>query len=364
MSSIGNVRNLDDCRILVTGGAGFIGSAVIWGLNRRGCDDIVVVDRLRETEKWRHLSPLRFRDYLEADQLLPRLQNNSLGTVHAVLHFGACSSTTERDASYLIHNNFEFTKILSHWALKSKARFVYASSAATYGDGTQGMSDTDLNLDRLRPLNAYGFSKHLFDRYAWRNGLLDQIIGLKYFNVFGPNEDHKGDMRSMVHKATMQMQTTGKIQLFKSYRAEYEDGEQQRDFLYVKDAVDMTLHLAAHSNATGLFNIGSGIAHTWIDLASSVCRAMNQTLAIEFIDMPMELQVRYQYFTQADIGKLRATGYTRSSTPLDMAVQDYVVNYLLPGRILGSEDSGSIGSESHRENAHVCLSPSRTRRRR
>lgn len=325
--------------MLVTGGAGFIGSAVIWGLNQRGCDNIVVVDRLRQTDKWRHLAPLRFRDYLEADHLLPRLQTGSLGTFQAILHFGACSSTTERDATYLIQNNFEFTKILSHWAVQSKARFLYASSAATYGDGTIGMSDTDPALDKLRPLNAYGFSKHLFDRYAWRNGLLDRIIGLKYFNVFGPNEDHKGDMRSMAHKATMQVQTAGTIQLFKSYRPEFKDGEQQRDFLYIKDAVEMTLHLATHREAVGLFNIGSGVAHTWLELASSVCRAMNRTLAIEFIDMPMELRARYQYFTQADIRRLRATGYSRCPMSLDIAVQDYVVNYLEGGRVLGSEES-------------------------
>ncbi|MBX3301525.1 MAG: ADP-glyceromanno-heptose 6-epimerase [Nitrospira sp.] len=356
------MRPIHDWRVLVTGGAGFIGSAVIWGLNQRGCDDIVVVDRLRHTDKWRHLDPLRFRDYLEADQLLPRLSNNSLGTFQAVLHFGACSSTTERDASYLIHNNFEFTKTLSHWAVKSKSRFLYASSAATYGDGAVSMSD-DEDLDKLRPLNAYGFSKHLFDRYAWRHGLLDRIIGLKYFNVFGPNEDHKGDMRSMVHKAALQVQTTNKIKLFKSYRAEYRDGEQQRDFLYVKDAVDMTLHLAAHTKATGLFNIGSGIAHTWLDLASSVCRALGREPVIEFIDMPTDLRASYQYFTRADIGKLRATGYARSPTPLDAAVQDYVVNYLLPGCMLGGNGSGSVMSESHRRHARTRPSSRRKVRR-
>lgn len=344
--------------MLVTGGAGFIGSAVIWGLNQRGCDNIVVVDRLRQTDKWRHLAPLRFRDYLEADQLLSRLQNNSLGTFQVVLHFGACSSTTERDATYLIHNNFEYTKILSHWALKSKARFLYASSAATYGDGAMGMSDADLDLDKLRPLNAYGFSKHLFDRYAWRKGFLDRIIGLKYFNVFGPNEDHKGDMRSMVHKATAQARTAGKIQLFKSYRDEYRDGEQQRDFLYVKDAVDMTLHLVAQNTAAGLFNIGSGIAHTWLDLASSVCRALGREPAVEFIDMPKDLQATYQYYTKADIRKLWSTGYTRAPTPLDPAVKDYVSNYLLPGYNLGSHDSKSGVSVWHRQSKHVRLSPS------
>lgn len=227
-----------------------------------------------------------------------------------------------------------------------------------------GMSDTDLSLDGLRPLNAYGFSKHLFDRYAWRNGLLGRIIGLKYFNVFGPNEDHKGDMRSMVHKATSQVRERGNIQLFKSYRAEYRDGEQQRDFLYIKDAVAMTLHLAAHNKATGLFNIGLGVAHTWSEIATSVCRALGQEPAIEFVDMPMELRARYQYFTQADIRKLRETGYACSPTPLDTAVQDYVRNYLLPGRVLGEENPGPIGSEPHPPNTRVRLSLSQKQGRR
>ncbi|CUQ65331.1 ADP-glyceromanno-heptose 6-epimerase [Candidatus Nitrospira inopinata] len=321
-------------RVLVTGGAGFIGSALVWGLNRRGCDRLVLVDRLRSADKWRHLGPLRFQDYLEADELLPRLLNGSLGKFDIVLHMGACSSTTERDVAYLIKNNFEFTKFLCHWALETGARFIYASSAATYGDGSGGMSDTDPDLDRLRPLNAYGFSKQLFDRYAWRAGVLDRIVGLKYFNVFGPNEDHKGDMRSVVNKATAQAQAEGTIRLFKSYRREYQDGEQQRDFLYVKDAVAMTLYLADHPTAAGLFNIGSGEAHTWKQLALSVFRALGKEPKIEFIDMPEDLRSRYQYYTKADIGKLRATGYDRPMISLDLAVRDYVSNYLVPDRVL------------------------------
>jgi ADP-L-glycero-D-manno-heptose 6-epimerase len=329
------VSRLDEkSRVLVTGGAGFIGSAIVWGLNRRGCERLVLVDRLRSADKWRHLGPLRFQDYLEADELLPRLLNGSLGKFDIVLHMGACSSTTERDAAYLIKNNFEFTKFLCHWALETGARFLYASSAATYGDGSGGMSDTDPDLDRLRPLNAYGFSKQLFDRYAWRAGVLDRIVGLKYFNVFGPNEDHKGDMRSVVNKATAQAQAGGTIRLFKSYRREYQDGEQQRDFLYVKDAVAMTLYLADHPTAAGLFNIGSGEAHTWKQLALSVFRALGKEPKIEFIDMPEDLRSRYQYYTKADIGKLRATGYDRPMIPLDLAVRDYVSNYLVPDRVL------------------------------
>src|SRR6266436_2817481 len=216
-------------RILVTGGAGFIGSALVWELNRRGAEDIVVCDLLGTSEKWRNLPPLRFADYLEADDLRPRLLSGALGKFDLLLHLGACSATTERDAAYLIRNNFEFTKDLAAWSLHHGARFVYASSAATYGDGAAGMNDTESCLDRFRPLNMYGYSKHLFDLHAQRQGWLLRIVGLKYFNVFGPNEDHKGEMRSVVHKSYAQVLETGTISLFKSYRPDFADGEQKRD---------------------------------------------------------------------------------------------------------------------------------------
>jgi ADP-L-glycero-D-manno-heptose 6-epimerase len=199
------------------------------------------------------------------------------------------------------------------------------------------MSDTESRLERFRPLNMYGYSKHLFDLYAARQGWLERIIGLKYFNVFGPNEDHKEDMRSLVHKSFAQALDTGAIRLFKSYKPEYRDGEQRRDFLYVKDAVAMTLHLAASRGACGLFNIGSGEAHTWIELATAVFRALEREPRIEFIEMPETMRGKYQYFTQANIGKLRATGYDRAVTPLTDAVADYVRNYLMPRKTLGDE---------------------------
>jgi ADP-L-glycero-D-manno-heptose 6-epimerase len=332
-------NDFSDARVLVTGGAGFIGSALVWALNRRGCERIVVCDRLGTDEKWRNLTPLRFADYVEADDLLPRLQNGALGKFDLILHLGACSSTTERDAGFLIRNNYEFTKDLAVWALartthRQKPRFVYASSAATYGDGSAGMEDDESQLDKLRPLNMYGCSKHLFDLHARRAGFLDRIAGLKYFNVFGPNEDHKGDMRSLVHKSFGQVRETGAIRLFKSHRSDCRDGEQKRDFLYIKDAVAMTLHLAATPKANGLFNIGSGHARTWKDLANAVFAALKRKPDIQFIEMPEAIRDKYQYFTQANLARLRAAGYTALPTSLEDAVTDYVRNYLVPDKRL------------------------------
>ena len=327
-------NDFSDARVLVTGGAGFIGSALVWALNRRGCDNIVVCDILGTNEKWRNLTPLRFADYVEAEALLPLLQSGALGKFDLILHMGACSATTEKDATYLIKINYEFTRDLAVWSLANKSRFVYASSAATYGDGSAGMEDDDSQLDKLRPLNMYGYSKHLFDLHAKRAGFLNKIVGLKYFNVFGPNEDHKAEMRSLVHKSFAQVQNENLIRLFKSYRDDYRDGEQKRDFLYIKDAVTMTLHLAANKKAGGLFNIGSGQARTWIDLANSVFAALNKKSKIEFIEMPETIRDKYQYFTQADISKLRAAGYKEKITTLENAVADYVKNYLMPDKRL------------------------------
>ncbi|MDB6169724.1 MAG: rfaD [Verrucomicrobia bacterium] len=325
-------------RILVTGGAGFIGSALIWALNRRGHTDIVVSDFLGSDEKWRNLVPLRFADYVEADAFRRQLAANpsAFGRFTAVFHLGACSSTTEKNAGYLVDNNYSVSKELAAWALGQGARFIYASSAATYGDGAQGMDDVSEDLGRLRPLNMYGYSKHLFDLHAQRSRWLERIVGVKYFNVFGPNEEHKGDMRSLVDKAYQQILANGKVQLFKSHKPEFKDGEQMRDFLYVKDAVEMTLHFAEQApKAGGLYNLGSGQANTWLTLTRAIFAALGREPEIEFVDMPGVLRGKYQYFTQANVAKLRATGYERTMTPLADAVRDYVQGYLVPGKKLG-----------------------------
>ncbi len=327
-------------RILVTGGAGFIGSALVWALNQRGMTDIVITDFLGTDEKWKNLVPLKYADYVEADVFRRRLAETpgAFGRFSTVFHLGACSATTEKNAGYLIDNNYAVTKELAAWSLVQDARFIYASSAATYGDGAQGMDDKDENLERLRPLNMYGYSKHLFDLHAQREGWLKRIVGVKYFNVFGPNEDHKADMRSLVNKAYQQILATGRVQLFKSHKPEFKDGEQMRDFLYVKDAVEMTLHFAENPrglSAAGLFNLGSGEANTWLTLTRAIFAALKREPQIEFIDMPEVLRGKYQYYTKADISKLRGTGYTRPMTPLTEAVRDYVQGYLVAAKKLG-----------------------------
>jgi ADP-L-glycero-D-manno-heptose 6-epimerase len=325
-------------RILVTGGAGFIGSALVWALNQRGHSDIVVCDYLGSDEKWKNLVALKFADYVEADVLRSRLaaKPTSFGKFSAVFHLGACSATTERNAAYLIDNNYAYTKEIAGWAQEIDARFIYASSAATYGDGAQGMDDRDDNIARLRPLNMYGYSKHMFDLHAQREGWLKRIVGVKYFNVFGPNEDHKGDMRSLVNKAYQQILSTGRVGLFKSHHPDYKDGEQMRDFLYVKDAVEITLHFAeSATGAGGLYNLGSGEANTWLTLTRAIFAALRREPAIDFIEMPEALRGKYQYYTKADITKLRTTGYKRPMTALTESVRDYVQNYLVPGKKLG-----------------------------
>jgi ADP-L-glycero-D-manno-heptose 6-epimerase len=328
--------------IIVTGGAGLIGSAIVQHLNRLGREDILIVDHLGHTDKWRNLSPLCFLDYMEKDAFEQLLDSNTLtnrlpgdSTLDAVFHLGACSATTEPDATYLIKNNFEYTRKLALAALADDARFVYASSAATYGDGEHGFVDDDSCIAQLRPMNMYGYSKQLFDLWAQRSGLLDKIVGIKYFNVYGPNEQHKGDMRSLVLKAYEQIGATGTLRLFKSYRPEYGDGEQLRDFIYVKDAAAMTVHFLNNRDADGIFNVGGGTTVSWNRLARAVFTAMGQPVNIEYIDMPESIRNTYQYLTCAETAKIHAAGYDKEVTSVEDAVADYVRNYLVPGKRLG-----------------------------
>jgi ADP-L-glycero-D-manno-heptose 6-epimerase len=318
--------------LIVTGAAGFIGCNLVAEVNRRGSSDIVLVDSLGTDEKWRNLVGLRFEDVVAPEDLWDWLRGRGPGSVSGIIHLGACSSTTEADAEYLMRNNYRYTRRLCEWALDNSTRFIYASSAATYGDGSSGFSDQDTVTERLAPLNMYGYSKHVFDLWALRNGLFDQIVGLKYFNVFGPYEDHKNNMRSVVAKAYDEIRRTGRLSLFKSYREGIRDGEQRRDFIFVDDAVDTTLHFLADGTASGLFNCGTGTARTWLDLGTAVFSSLGLAPAIEFVDMPVPLRDKYQYFTQADTDKLRAAGYARKFATLEDGVDKYVRGYLATRR--------------------------------
>jgi ADP-L-glycero-D-manno-heptose 6-epimerase len=314
---------------IVTGGAGFIGSAMIWKLNQMGIDDILVVDNLASTDKWKNLVNLKFSDYLHKDQFLKFMaEGDDPFATQAVIHMGACSSTTELDADYLMENNLRYTQVLCRFVLKNSVRFLNASSAATYGGGEKGFSDAVEGLENLKPLNMYGYSKHLFDLWAARAGILDRIACLKFFNVFGPNEYHKADMMSVICKAHKQIGQTGGMRLFKSYRPQYPDGGQMRDFVYIKDCVDILWWLLENPQVNGVFNVGTGIARTWNDLARAVFAAMGKAPDISYIEMPEAIRDKYQYRTQADMGKLRAAGYTAPMTSLEDAARDYVTGYL------------------------------------
>lgn len=323
--------------IIVTGGAGFIGSVLVKRLNELGSDNIVIVDRLGDSDKWKNLVGLKYADIYHKDDFISKIEEDSLPfRPEAIIHLGACSSTTEKDADYLLYNNYKYSQSLCAYALEKDIRFLYASSAATYGNGEEGYSDDESKLDTLHPLNMYGYSKHMFDLWAKREEILDEIVGIKFFNVFGPNEYHKGDMRSVVHKAYGQIRESGRVKLFKSYRNDFQDGMQKRDFIYVKDAVDMTLHFLQKKDKNGIYNVGTGKARTWVDLVDSIFSAMDIESNIEFIDMPENLRGKYQYFTEAEIGKIRNAGYSEEISSLEDAVNDYVKNYLIKDKGLSS----------------------------
>ena len=320
--------------IVVTGGAGFIGSAIVWRLNQLGQDNILIVDELGLDDKWKKLTSLKFADYMNKWEFLEKIESGFDFEIESIIHMGANSSTTEKDADHLIENNYEYTKSLASYSVENGIRFVYASSAATYGDGSFGFVDNEDELQNLRPLNMYGYSKQLFDLWAKRNNLTGKIAGIKYFNVYGPNEYHKGDMRSVVSKAYDQICSTGMVKLFKSEHPDYKDGEQKRDFVYVKDAVDMTLYLLNNKDKNGIYNVGSGKARTWNDLVNAIFKALGRPANIEYMDLPPALARKYQYFTEADLSKIKKAGYTQPLFSLEDGVADYVKNYLMIDKYL------------------------------
>ena len=321
--------------IIITGAAGFIGSALVWRLNQIGKNNIIIVDELGKDEKWKNLVALDFEDFINKDVFIEKIESNLNFKVDAIIHMGANSSTTEKDADHLLNNNFEYTKKLALYCVNKNIRFIYASSAATYGDGGLGFEDDNELCKKLHPLNMYGYSKNLFDTWALKKNMLDKIAGIKYFNVFGPNEYHKGDMRSVVNKAFVQIKETGKVKLFKSRNKNFKDGEQKRDFIYIKDAVDMTLFFLNNKNKNGLYNVGSGKARTWYDLVTSLFKALDKPAKIEYIDLPDQLADKYQYFTKAKLDKIKKAGYSQKISSLEDGVTDYVKNYLVQNNYLG-----------------------------
>ncbi len=323
--------------IAVTGAAGFIGSNIVYQLNQLGITDILAVDLLPAGEQSPNLAPLTISRYLDKEGFRSWLSEpvNARG-LEVLYHLGACSSTTETDWDYLAENNLGYTRQLCRHALDAGVRFINASSAATYGDGSRGYRDDHDGLQELEPLNLYGKSKNDFDLWALSEGVLDDIVCLKFFNVYGPNEWHKEDMRSMVCKGFEQIKATGKVKLFKSDRPEFADGGQQRDFIYVKDAVAMTLWFAEHPQIGGVFNIGTGEANTWNRLISAIFSALGREPVIEYVAMPEHLKGKYQYHTRAVMDKLQRAGYNQPLTILEDAVADYVRNHLEGHRYLNS----------------------------
>ncbi len=313
--------------IIVTGGTGFIGSCVVRTLNDVGIEDIVIVDNIASTDKWMNIRNKKYLKYVNKKDFLEEL--STYEGVTAIIHMGACSSTTERDFDYLWNNNFEFTKALWNYCSEKQISFIYASSAATYGDGSQGFDDK-MDIDLLRPLNGYGYSKQLFDQWVKRQATVypKQYIGLKFFNVYGPNEYYKGSMASMIFHGFNQIKSDGEIRLFKSCNPEYEDGGQLRDFIYVKDICSVIRWLLDHEEINGLYNLGTGRAQSFKELAEATFHALGLEPNIRYIDMPEHLRKKYQYYTKAEMRKLKDAGYDKEFLDLEAGARDYVVEHL------------------------------------
>jgi ADP-L-glycero-D-manno-heptose 6-epimerase len=324
-------------KIIVTGGAGFIGSALVWKLNEIGQSDITIVDHLDHEEKEKNVAPLRYEELVSGQEFREKLGQGRYDQagIDVIFHLAAISATTEKSWEKLQDNNVDFSQEVIRFCADRDIRCIYASSAATYGDGSQGYDDDHELFDQLEPLNLYGKSKLLVDIWARDAGYLEKVVGLRYFNVFGPNENHKGDMRSVINKNYPDVAAGKPIHLFKSYKEEYSDGGQKRDFIYVKDAIAATLFFWKQPEVNGVFNVGTGMARTWNDVAKAMFVASGQPEKIEYIDMPASLQAQYQYFTQADMKKLTAAGFKEKTMPLEDSVADYIQNYLAPDKHLG-----------------------------
>jgi len=314
--------------ILITGASGFIGSVMIWKLNTRGIDGIIGVDKFHSDDKWKNLRKCRFHDWIDRDNLFEWLHTEGR-IVNTVVHLGACTDTTEKDVDYFVQTNFKYSKNLWQFCVERHIPYLYASSAATYGDGGLGYSDDESIIPDLKPLNPYGWSKQIFDRWVLQQEEKPPVwYGFKFFNVYGPNEYHKGHMASIVYHAFGQVTQRGNIRLFKSHRDDFEHGEQKRDFIYVKDVVDILDFFLQNETGSGIYNIGTGKARSFNDLAAAVFKALNQEVSIGYFDMPENLLKQYQYYTEANIDKLIKAGYPGKIHDLESGIDDYVRNYL------------------------------------
>ena len=318
--------------IIITGAAGFIGSVIAQDLYRQGAKDLILVDKFTKPDKWKNTLGINFKDFIDRDIFLEKLENNEFGKPQAVIHMGACTDTTEFDMDRLMVQNYEYSRRICSWCLDKDVRFIYASSAAVYGDGSKGFMDSNDHTLGLEPLNPYGFSKLIFDRWLINNGLSNAVAGLRFFNVFGPNEYHKGKMSSIIYRSFPMAKKEGVVKLFKSYKKDYVDGGQTRDFIYVKDIIPVVSFLLEHKNACGIFNLGTGKARTFNELATAILSSLGKEKRIEYIEMPEEIKNKYQYFTQAEMNELRNAGYKKDFMSLEDSVSDYVQNYLLSGR--------------------------------
>lgn len=316
--------------IIVTGAAGFIGSAFVWELNQNGQNEIICVDNFGHDQRWKNLEKRNFNDFVMKEDLANFLSKQEvINTVHTVVHMGANSSTTETDVDSLIHNNYYYSQMLFKWCADKRKNFIYASSAATYGDGQLGYDDRT-DAQTLQPLNPYGYSKVLFDRWVLKQKHTPpKWIGIKFFNVFGPQEYHKGNMASLAFKAFEQIKNQKQMGLFKSYNSQYQDGHQKRDFVYIKDCTAWMLDLLNRKVPNGIYNMGFGKARTWVDLANASFSAMGVAPKIEWLEMPQNIRGQYQYFTEANMSRLAEVGLAKPEWPLEKAIEDYYKNYLL-----------------------------------
>lgn len=314
--------------IVITGAGGFIASAIAWGLNEVGEKNLILVDKLHSENKWKNIQKRDYIDWVDRTELFEWLEENG-DEVKAVIHMGACSATTEKDVDFLMKNNYEYSKKLWEFCTKKDINFIYASSAATYGVGEFGYDDEE-SIDGLMPLNPYGYSKQIFDKWVLKQKETPkQWAGLKFFNVYGPNEYHKKRMASVVYHTFNQVKETGEMKLFKSHKDGYENGYQLRDFIYVKDIIKVVSFFLDSEGKSGIYNLGTGQARAFYDLAKETMMAMGKEPKIDFIDMPVDIRDKYQYFTEAKMDKLKKVGYSQKFYSLEEGVSDYVKNYLL-----------------------------------